>query len=330
MSDQNKTISSVHYLQSKLWADVKSQYGWKTEMVGCRIVPSGNITVYRRTVGGVGRLLYIPCLEGITVSNATTFTNFLKQTFLKNGFAVRIELNQPHNDQLLNKLHAAGWLTAKNHVQYRHTIHINLEETEENIWMNFKSRGRYEVLQAQNKGIIVEHVDPTEENLHKMYELMKITSARNKFFIRDKAFTFAYWRKFRATGQLHLFFAKYNGELIAGSVILTNGIHAWNKDGGSVRTHANVMAPRLIQWEVMKYLKRLGVITYDLGGIPDPKGFNASSIPGIYIFKSGFSKHNTTLMPTLELPLDGRYKLWLKVERHWLRLYNLFAHSLWW
>ena len=139
-----------------------------------------------------------------------------------------------------------------------------------------------------------------------------------------------YWKKFASLGQLKLFFAYHEGELLAGSVILTSGNHAWNKDGGSTRTKANFMAPRLIHWEAMKILKKSGITQYDLGGIPDPNSFKGSSIPGIYIFKSGFSKEHTTLMPTMELTLSMRYKLWPKAEGQWLRVYNLFAHNLWW
>jgi lipid II:glycine glycyltransferase (peptidoglycan interpeptide bridge formation enzyme) len=139
-----------------------------------------------------------------------------------------------------------------------------------------------------------------------------------------------YLKKFAEAKQLKLFFAYHDDELLAGSIILTNGDQAWNKDGGSTRTKANLMAPRLVQWEAMKALKKLGVKEYDLGGIPNPVNHQGSSIPGIYIFKSGFSKEYSTLMPTLELPLSARYKLWPKAEKQWLRIYNLFAHNLWW
>jgi len=47
-------------------------------------------------------------------------------------------------------------------------------------------------------------------------------------------------------------------------------------------------------------------------------------------FKTAYSKNTVELMPTMELPLSKRYALWPKAEKQWLRVYNLFAHNLWW
>lgn len=309
-----------HYMQAQLWADVKKKFGWEYSN-------ENSLIMYNRSVPGVGKLLYAPGVMGVV--DAVGFTQDIKKITNK-AFAVRLELNQPYDEKLMLDFEQAGWKKSQSHVQYRHTINIDLTKTQEDIWMSFKSRGRYEVLQAEKAKVVVELVEPNDDSLHKMYDLMHLTSHRNKFYIRDKNFSMEYWHKFRDAGQLRLFFALHEGELLAGSVILTNGKLAWNKDGGSTRTKANFMAPRLLQWEVIKQLKKEGFTNYDLGGIPPQDSFAGSRIPGIYIFKSAFSKDSTALMPTLELPLSIRYKLWPKVEKQWLRAYNLFAHSLWW
>ena len=314
-------------MQTPEWAAVKSKYGWKFDSL---TVNKHIIISYRRSIPGVGTLRYIPGLSGITTPEISTLTSALKKLYKSRGFAVRLELNQPHDNNDLQEYKRNGWKLASNHVQYRHTIAVELSYPLDDIWMSFKSRGRYEILQAQKAGIKVKDMELTDDNLDAMYELMQVTSVRNKFFIRDKQFTMEYWRTFAATGKLKLFFAYHNDELLAGSMILLNGRHAWNKDGGSVRSKANLMAPRLLQWEIMKKLKKQGIETYDLGGIPSPDSFAASSISGIYVFKSAFSKKSLTLMPTLELPLSSRYALWPKAEKQWLRIYNLFAHNLWW
>lgn len=309
-----------HYMQAQLWADVKKKFGWKYSN-------EDGLIIYNRSVPGVGRLFYAPGVMGVV--DAAKFTKDIKQLCSK-AFAIRLELNEPYDENLMRDFEQAGWKKSKSHVQYRHTINIDLTKPQNDMWMNFKSRGRYEVLQAEKAGVTVELTEPSNENLNIMYELMHLTSHRNKFFIRDKKFSMEYWRKFRDAGQLRLFFAKHEGEILAGSVILTNGRLAWNKDGGSTRAKANLMAPRLVQWAVIKHLKKEGFTNYDLGGIPPQDSFEGSRIPGIYIFKSAFSKESTALMPTLELPLSIRYKMWPKAEKQWLRAYNLLAHNLWW
>ena len=324
-----KRSTSVHYMQLPAWAGIKSQFGWKTEHIKSTSLRS-DVEVYKRFVPGVGNLFYIPGVAGVTTENAGEFTEEFRARYKQKGFGIRLELNQPEKVELLEKLQLQGWKKTKTHIQYRHTVKVDLSLSEDNIWMSLKSRGRYEVLQAQKFGVVVEDAEPTDENLQKMYELMQVTSTRNKFYIRDMKFTMAYWHKFREAGQLKLFFAWHDTDLLSGAIILTSGKLAWYKDGGSTRTKSNLMAARLLQWEAMKSLKKSGIETYDLGGIPSPESQHTSSMHGIYVFKTAYSKNSVALMPTLEMPLSGRYALWPKAEKHWLRIYNLFAHNLWW
>jgi lipid II:glycine glycyltransferase (peptidoglycan interpeptide bridge formation enzyme) len=329
MEEQKVSVGSVHYMQLPAWSSVKSQFGWTTESIDCASLDTSPIEVYTRSVPSVGKFFYIPGLNAVSVHSADTFTTEIKERYSKKGFALRLELNQLYDDKLVQILEHAGWKQTVRHLQYRHTIQIDLSLSEENIWMSFKSRGRYEVLQAQKFGVKIVHEDPTDDNLQKMYELMQVTSSRNRFYIRDMKFTMSYWRKFRDEGKLKLFFAWHEHDLLSGAIILTNDTLAWYKDGGSVRTKSQMMGSRLLQWEVMKYLKQDGVELYDLGGIPEPDSQQTSSMHGIYVFKTGFSKHTVALMPTIELPLSKRYMLWPRAESNWLRIYNLFAHSLW-
>ena len=315
-------------MQLPAWSDVKSQFGWKTERINLKSL-NDEIEVYKRAVPGVGSLLYIPGLEGVDSGNIDEFTKEIKTNYKVKAFGLRLELNQPYDEALVNKAEELGWKQTKTHTQYRHTVVVDLSQPEDAIWMSLKSRGRYEVLQAQKFGVTIEDTEPTDENLKKMYELMQVTSTRNKFYIRDMKFTMSYWRKFRDLGQLKLFFAKHEDDVLSGAIILTSGELAWYKDGGSTRTKSNLMGARLLQWEAMKVLKKAGVKTYDLGGIPSPESQHTSSMHGIFVFKTAYSKDSFALMPTLELPLSAKYALWLKAEKHWLRVYNLFAHSLW-
>lgn len=330
MPSEPASRGPVHYMQTATWAAIKNHAGWKTETIICPDLPVGQIIVYKRLVPSLGNLFYIPGLMGLDTKNCKAATELLKQRMGRKGFTVRLELNEPHDEDLLQSLRDIGWLQSAKHVQYRDTIAVDLTPSKDAIWMSLKSRGRYEVLQAEKFGVRAQAVEPTDENLQKMYELMRETSARNKFFIRDNAFSMKYWQAFRAKGQLRLFFATHEGDLLAGAIVISTGKLAWYKDGGSVRLKANMMAARYLQWEIMRTLKKEGVELYDLGGIPAPEHQQNSSMHGIYVFKSAYSKQTVKLMPTLELPLNSRYKLWPKAEKQWLRVYNLFARNLWW
>lgn len=314
-------------MQTSTWANCRLMNGWKHIVLEMAEIPAGKVIVYYKIVPGLGRLYYIPGLSGIDQRNLISLTKELKK--LKKAFGVRLELDQPADAQLLAKMQQHGWRVSRKHIQYRHTVAIDLNASLDEIWMSLKSRGRYEVLQAQKAGVKAVQVEPNEENLTKMYNLMQTTSSRNRFYIRDKNFTLNYWRSFRKNDDLELWFAKHDGDLLAGAIVLKSGLKAWYKDGGSVRLKSNLMAARALQWEIISSLNKKGYKEYDLSGIPDPSKHQTSSMHGIYVFKTGYSKETIELIPTLDLPLSPAYKLWPKVEANWLRLYNIFKRSLW-
>lgn len=320
----------THYMQTALWAGVKKRYGWSHYEAAVPELPTGKLIVYTRRVPGLGTVCYAPGVYGLHVKNIPSVTKLLQQTAPKNAFAFRLEASDPLVHETFEALKKQGWKKTLKHVQYRHTVLIDLALPDDQLWMSLKSRGRYEILQAEKFGVVPAEVEPTDENLEKMYELMQITSSRNAFFIRDKAFTYAYWQAFREAGRLRLFFATHEADTLAGAIVLTSGTHAWYKDGGSVRLKSNLMAARLLQWDIIKTLKKQGFTQYDLGGIPDPESHQDSSMKGIYVFKTAYSKNTVPLTPTLELPLSKKYALWPKAEKQWLRAYNFFAHNLWW
>ena len=72
------------------------------------------------------------------------------------------------------------------------------------------------------------------------------------------------------------------------------------------------MAPHLLQWEVMRWLRARGVQTYDLVATPPASQLDAGHpLYGLYRFKSGFSERITEFVGTWDLPLRPRaYALW--------------------
>lgn len=317
------TAQNPNYMQTDIWANHKAKFGWKVEPINFQ---DQTYYSYSRYVPILGRLNYLPNISGITIDNSAEFTKLMRP---RQGFGVKLELYQPYDADILKSLVANGWKLASKHIQYRDTVLIDLRPSENDIFMSFKSRCRNEARKAINLGVTIEEVEANDVNLTLMHKLIQSTSRRKDFFVRDEAFTKSYWEAFKSAGQLHLFFAKYKNEVLAGAVVLVVGDSAWYKDGGSVRDKGNLMAPRLLQWEVIKKLRAQGVKQYDLSGVPKESELESSSMRGIYTFKTGYSNNVAALMPTLELPLNAKYKLWGIFEKQWLRVYNLFAHTLW-
>jgi len=84
-----------------------------------------------------------------------------------------------------------------------------------------------------------------------------------------------------------------------------------------------VMAPHLLQWEVMRFLRDRGIESYDLVAVP-PRGQLHPEHPlyGLYRFKSGFSSEIVEFVGTLDLVRDRlRFAAWEQVveraEHQW-------------
>jgi peptidoglycan pentaglycine glycine transferase (the first glycine) len=73
-----------------------------------------------------------------------------------------------------------------------------------------------------------------------------------------------------------------------------------------------VMAPHLLQWEVMRWLRARGIESYDLVAVPPASELTPSHpLFGLYRFKSGFSERITEYVGTWDMPINRRrYAAW--------------------
>jgi peptidoglycan pentaglycine glycine transferase (the first glycine) len=194
----------------------------------------------------------------------------------------------------------------------RATIIVDLRPDESTLLASFKPKSRYNIRLAQRRGVIVKPVPLERESIDTMYALMASTRDRAGFTLRSKEYFSGYWRLHAAAGQGQLFFASLGDEVLAGVFATFIGTKAWYKDGGSTKEHSAVMAPHLLQWEVMRWLRARGVESYDLVAVPPAAELNPSHpLFGLYRFKSGFSERITEYVGTWDLPISRRrYAAW--------------------
>jgi lipid II:glycine glycyltransferase (peptidoglycan interpeptide bridge formation enzyme) len=86
------------------------------------------------------------------------------------------------------------------------------------------------------------------------------------------------------------------------------------------------MAPYLLQWEIMKWLKLKGVTSYDMHGAT-PSGMEDDQSHPFYSvtkFKQGFNKDITDWAGVWDLPIKPlKYLLWSMVGNVYLKFYYL-------
>ena len=81
---------------------------------------------------------------------------------------------------------------------------------------------------------------------------------------------------------IRLFFAEYEGRKIATALVSSFAHKATYLHGASDNEYRQLMAPQLLQWEIIKTVKSEGAHLYDFYGIDEQKW------PGVTRFKQGF------------------------------------------
>lgn len=318
----------AHFMQSSAWGESKALSQWPVSRFIAQsetaLLP---LQVFSRTVPGLGRLHYAPNVAGITPDFISPLTTQLREQYGR-GLVFKFEPCQPHSEPLIAAFKAAGWVQG-NSVQYRNTVIVDLNGTDEALFARIKKRARYEIRVAQRHNVRVEKVEVTQQRLDLLATLMDITATRSGAFFRKNTYTNKYWHSFARNSQGSLYFAWHDYDLLAGAFIVTYGKNAWYKDGGSVRQKSNFMGPRFLQWEIMRDLKAQGIEHYDLSGIPGNEELETSPMKGLHTFKTGFSNDTVRLMPAMELPFGKRYPVWPKTELQFLRLYSGFRKDFW-
>jgi lipid II:glycine glycyltransferase (peptidoglycan interpeptide bridge formation enzyme) len=299
--------------QTRAWGEFKRRSGWRASYwiarAGGRDVA---VLFLRRRIPPFGELWYAPKGPGVVKSHELVEV-LADHSAMRGAFLVKVEPEIEERQADEQSWRRAGLRKARADVQMsRSTIVVDLDREEDALLASFKAKCRYNIRLAARRGVVVTPVPMTGPNIATMYSLMAATRDRAGFYLRPQSYCRGYWELHAASGQGQLFFASWQGQVLAGVFATFLGTHGWYKDGGSTKEHSALMAPHLLQWEVMRWLRARGVRTYDLVAVPPSTQLGeAHPLFGLYRFKSGFSDTVTDFTGTWDIPLRPRmYAAW--------------------
>jgi len=317
-----------HILQTRAWGEFKRRHGWHPHYM-VHDARDGRVAVLflGRRIRGLGELWYSP--KGPGVAEPATLLELLADRAPFDGvFGIKVEPEAAAGSDVSDWLRA-GLLKAPRDVQIsRATILVDLRPAESALLASFKPKCRYNIRLASRKGVTVRIAPVNDQSVDVMYRLMVATQGRAGFTLRQREYFEGYWRIQHASGQGQFFFAQHGDEVLAGVFVTTLGRKAWYKDGGSVKRHSELMAPYLLQWEIIRWLRSQGIESYDLVAVPRPDELAPGHpLYGLYRFKSGFSERITEFVGAWDLPLDRqRYALWNRVGERAAHQWTLRVH----
>jgi lipid II:glycine glycyltransferase (peptidoglycan interpeptide bridge formation enzyme) len=210
-------------------------------------------------------------------------------------------------EAVMTVLQRRGWRSSSDQIQFRNTVLIDLNTSEEELLACMKQKTRYNIRLAEKKGVTLRI--GTSADLNMLYKMYAETSVRDGFVIRDEEYYKTVWQLFMENVQslpatspapttprgvsvrdksphAEPIIAEVDGEPVAAIFVFYFAGRAYYVYGMSRDVHREKMPTYLLQWEAMKRAKSIGCTVYDLWGAPDV--FDESDpMWGVYRFKEG-------------------------------------------
>ncbi len=164
------------------------------------------------------------------------------------------------------------------------TLMLKLHHSEEFLLGQMTQKGRYNIRQAEKKGVYVRLSGA--HGIPDFYDLLKETGERDGFHVHDKDFYIDFFDKLGDQAKLYMAYTATH-EPIGGLLATHFGATATYYFGASSNHHRDQMAPYALQWFAIQTAKQEGFSHYDFLGIA-PEGAAKHSLAGVTQFKTRF------------------------------------------
>ena len=104
------------------------------------------------------------------------------------------EVVDTNGQTVMSELKQRGWEYSSDQIQFKNTVIINLNPTEEEMLARMKQKTRYNIRLAEKKGVTLRV--GTLGDLSMLYKMYAETSVRDGFVIRDEGYYRTVWELF--------------------------------------------------------------------------------------------------------------------------------------
>ncbi len=292
-------------LQSWGWGSLRSRYGWEAARLfwtrGGR--PCAAISVLRRRLPGGLALHYAPrgpVLDG-RLEEWPGLWQVLRARLAENGGTLLKLDPEWTTDEGRRALEAAGGRPSRHPVQHQASLIVDLSGGDD-VLRRVKESTRRNIRAGERHGITVEASEASSA-MDLFYGLLQETAARRNFTIRPRAYYQDLLGVFRERGQVGVYLARHEGQLLAGAVMMFYGPTLIYLFGGTSAAAEPLKPAYLLHWRAIEDAQRRGCTHYDMWGIPlNPEPAHPGY--GYYVFKSRFNGRPVRYIGLYDLPVN--------------------------
>ncbi|MCL2721483.1 MAG: peptidoglycan bridge formation glycyltransferase FemA/FemB family protein [Treponema sp.] len=292
------------FLQSSMWGEFKSRFGWTAKPFQIKLTDQSTDTIFpllvlcRHLAPGFS-FAYVPWGPAfpkdfpneIKPKVMAELSKKLKPFFDRNTVFIRFEPPWHCEENEKQAFLSEDFKKSAATVQAPDTVIINLNQSIDEILSQMKPKWRYNISLAQKKSVKVKTGDIQQMEI--FYKLMEETARRDGIAIHGINY---YKTLFDLCKNLNnkekeidirLYTAEHEEDILAAIIVLFYKKDATYLYGASSNLKRNLMAPYALQWQVIQDAKEIGCKSYDLFGIPPDEDPN-HPMAGLYRFKTGF------------------------------------------
>jgi hypothetical protein len=233
---------------------------------------------------------------------------------------------EPTGARVVSQLRAAGWLPQSpedgfgvGQPQYTYEVPLRRRDTaspdalvgksEDELLTGMNQLWRRNIKKAEKEGVeVTVSTGSTSgsgaDDLEAFHELYVHTAERDHFTPRPLSYfrTMVGAMSAEDPDRIRLYFARHEGDLVAATIMVRVGAHAWYSYGASSTEKREVRGSNALQWAMMRDALAAGCDVYDLRGIT-PTLSSEDPHVGLIQFKAGTGGRAVEYVGEWDLPL---------------------------
>lgn len=319
-----------HVLQSLVWGELKSRWGWEVHRLGWRRdglwVAAAQVLV-RRVRGVPFPIGYVPkgplLRDRLSVADWHEVLTDLERWASTRGLAfLKMDSDVPGSASGVSDCwRTRGWVPSIEQIQFPNTMHTGLVKDEDALLAGMHSKTRYNIRLAERRGVTIK--EGGRGDIPTFYSLYAETARRAGFGIRTREYYEDAWSSLLRDGLATVLLAVREGRVLAGVIPVVYGPVCYFLFGASASHGRRHMPAYLAQWASLKWAIERDCRVYDWWGGPTLLD-ESDPLWGVYRFKRGFGAELVVQQGAWDYPARwlayGLYGIAARIRRALLAL----------